>query len=49
MYREEKKNGQESDGDVGAGKRRSGRPKQRWLDNIKNKLSERVLSGIRGD
>ena len=36
---------QESDGDGGAGKRRRGRPKQRWLDNIKNDLSERELSG----
>ena len=27
------------------GKRRRGRPKQRWLDNIKNDLSERELSG----
>ena len=27
------------------GKRRRGRPKQRWLDNIKNDLSERKLSG----
>ena len=26
-------------------KRRRGRPKQRWLDNIKNDLSERELSG----
>ena len=28
-----------------AGKRRRGRPKRRWLDNIKNDLSERELSG----
>ena len=27
------------------GKRRRGRPKQRWLDNIKNDLSERELLG----
>ena len=27
------------------GKRRKGRPKRRWLDNIKNDLSERELSG----
>ena len=27
------------------GKRRRGRPKWRWLDNIKNDLSERELSG----
>ena len=27
------------------GKRRRGRPKRRWLDNIKNDLSERKLSG----
>ena len=26
------------------GKRRRGRPKQRWLDNIRNDLSERELS-----
>ena len=26
------------------GKRRRGRPKRRWLDNIKNDLSERELS-----
>ena len=38
--------GQESDGDGGAGKRRRGRPKGRWLDNIKNDLSlvgERIV------
>ena len=29
------------------GKRRRGRPKQRWLDSIRNDLSERELS--RGD
>ena len=28
-----------------SGKRRRGRPKRRWLDNIKNDLSERDLSG----
>ena len=27
------------------GKRRRGRPNRRWLDNIKNDLSERKLSG----
>ena len=27
---------QESDGDGGAGKRRRGRPKRRWLDSIRN-------------
>ena len=27
------------------GKRRRGRPKRWWLDNIKNDLSERELSG----
>ena len=27
------------------GKRRRGRPKRRWLDNIKNDLLERELSG----
>ena len=27
------------------GKRRRGRPKRRWLDSIKNDLSERELSG----
>ena len=27
------------------GKSRRGRPKRRWLDNIKNDLSERALSG----
>ena len=27
------------------GKRTRGRPKRRWLDNIKNDLSERELSG----
>ena len=27
------------------GKRKRGRPKRRWLDNIKNDLSERELSG----
>ena len=36
--------GQKSDGDGGAGKRR-GRPKRRWLDNIRNDLSEIELSG----
>ena len=30
------------------GKRRRGRPKMRWLDNIKNDLSERKLSGEDG-
>ena len=27
------------------GKRKRGRPKRRWLDSIKNDLSERELSG----
>ena len=27
------------------GKQRRGRPKRRWLDNIRNDLSERELSG----
>ena len=27
------------------GKRRRGRPKRRWLDNIRNNFSERQLSG----
>ena len=27
------------------GKRRRGRPKQRWLDNIRNDLSERIVRG----
>ena len=36
---------QESDGDGGAGGKRSGRPNLRWLDNIRNDLSERELSG----
>ena len=27
------------------GKRRRGRPKQRWLDSIRNDLSEKELSG----
>ena len=35
---------EESDGDGGAGKRRIGRPKRRWLDSIRNDLSERGLS-----
>ena len=34
----------ESDGDGGAGKRRRRRPKRRWLDSIRNDLSERELS-----
>ena len=37
--------GQDSDGDGGAGERTRGRPKGRWLDNIRNNLSERELSG----
>ena len=37
---------QESDGGRGAVKRRRGTPTNlRWLDNIKNDLSERELSG----
>ena len=27
------------------GKRRRGRPKRRWLDNIRNDLSERIVRG----
>ena len=38
--------GQESNGDGGAGvKKELGRPKWRWLDKIKNNLSERELAG----
>ena len=45
MFREEKRiRREESDGDGGAGKRRKGRPKRRWLDSIRNDLSERGLS-----
>ena len=29
-----------------SGKRRRGRPKRRWLDSIRNELSERDLSGV---
>ena len=36
---------QESDGDGGAGEKRSRRPNRRWLDNIRNDLSERELLG----
>ena len=36
---------QEGDGDGGAGERRRGRPKRRWVDSIRNDLSERELSG----
>ena len=36
---------QESDGDGGAGKKRRCIPKRRWLDRIRNDLSERGLSG----
>ena len=35
---------QESDGDGGLGKIRRGRPERRWLENIRNDLSERELS-----
>ena len=35
---------EESDGDGGAGEKRRGRPKRRWLDSISNYLSERGLS-----
>ena len=35
---------QESDGDGGAGEKKRRRPKQRWLDSIRNDLSERGLS-----
>ena len=37
--------GQESDGDKVPWKRRRGSPKRKWLDNIRNDLSERELSG----
>ena len=30
---------------VAPGERRRGRPKRRWMDDIKNDLSERELSG----
>ena len=40
-----RKRRQESDGDGGAGKRRRGRPKRRWLDNIRTDLSEKESSG----
>ena len=36
---------QESDGVKMPGGRRRGRPKRRWLDSIRNDLSERELSG----
>ena len=36
---------QDSCGDGGAGERRIGRPKRRWLDNINKYLSERELPG----
>ena len=35
---------QACDGDGGAGERRRGSPKRRWLDSIRNDLSERELS-----
>ena len=31
------------------GNRRRGTPKQRWLDNIRNDLSERELSLVSGE
>ena len=45
LRREDEYAGEESDGMEVPGKRRRGRPKRRWLDNIKNDLSERELSG----
>ena len=36
---------QESDDDGGAGKRSRGRPKRRWLDNIRKDLSEENCQG----
>ena len=36
---------QESDSDGGGGERRRGRPKRRWLDNIRNDLSQRIVRG----
>ena len=36
---------EDSDGDAVPGKRRRVISKRRWLDNIKNDLSERELSG----
>ena len=47
MLREEKTNThrQESDGVEVPGKRRRGRPKRRWLNSIRNDLSEIGLSG----
>ena len=35
----------ESDGDEDPGETKERKTKARWLDNIKNKLSERELSG----
>ena len=35
---------QEIDGDGGAGEKKRGSPKRRWLDSIRNDLSERELS-----
>ena len=35
---------EESIGDGGAGEKMRGRPKRRWMDNIRNDLSERGLS-----
>ena len=37
--------GQESDGDKVPWKRRTRSPKRKWLDNIRNHLLERELSG----
>ena len=36
---------QDGDGDGGAGEKKARKTKARWLDNIKNDLSERELSG----
>ena len=45
LIREDESVGKRVMGMEVSGKRRRGRPKRRWLDNIKNRLSQRVLSG----